>query len=586
MRGGLRAPERGLRVGRTVAVIVPVLLIVGIVAAAYAAGFRVRSIRDTSELLRVTAESAASRVGMNWSATDGNARALAATGGYSERVSAIAGDRGGGSELIFVQDRINTEVRFHNFDTVAILAPDGSVLASAGPVAFQRNPVLDEVVQRSFATGEVAWTGFYRLDSGRVWADWAVPARPSAGGVAGVTVLRVDAERVWFADLGGWLSLTHSGEVVAFSTSTGSPVALTDPAVHGPESLEGLPFVTIDEWPEKAFETELADGTPIYAALSAVPGADAGVVVLMDRAEVRAPIARNNWLTAGISALVLVVLVLIGRLQLAAARIVTAGEREEELERLVAQRTLELERTVSDLAEASGHKDRFLASMSHDLRTPLNAIIGFSSLLESGMAGPLDDEQNRQVSMIKSAGHQLLTLVDDVLDLSRINAGRMDLSLEEVSMQEMVGSVVELLTGTAAEGGLTLEAAMPDAPILVQTDKARVSQILVNLVGNAIKFTAEGGITVTAGDDGDGVSITVTDTGCGISAEDLPLVTDEFRRARSAGTREGSGLGLAISSRLATLLGGSLAIASELGVGTAVTLRLPYAPPAPLDPEH
>ena len=579
MRRGLRAPNHSWRAGRTAAVLIPVLLVIGMLAAAYAAAFSVRSVQDTSDLLAATAESAAARVAMNWSATDGNARALAATAGYSERIGAIAGNGSGASELSFVQDRISTEVRFHNFDTVAVLAPDGSVLASAGPVAFERNPVLDEAVQRSLTTGQVAWTGFYRLESGSVWADWTVPSRPSSGGVVGVTVMRVDAERVWFADLNGWLSVTRTGEVVAFSTATGSPVSLTDPAVHGSSSLDELPFIRVGEWPDTAFESELADGTRVHAAVAAIPGADAGIAAVIDRDEVREPIVRNNWLTAGISALVLAVLLLIGRLQLAASRIVTAAEREEELERLVAQRTLELERTVNDLAEASGHKDRFLASMSHDLRTPLNAIIGFSSLLSSGMAGPLNDEQQRQTVMIQSAGHQLLTLVDDVLDLSRINAGRMDLTIEETSVQELVGSVLDLLSGTAAEAGLTLEARLPEEPLLLTTDRARVGQILVNLVGNAIKFTAEGGITVTAGRVEDGVFITVADTGCGIPAEDLALVTDEFRRSRTAGTREGSGLGLAISSRLAALLGGTLSIESELGIGTSVTLEVPREVP-------
>jgi signal transduction histidine kinase len=248
------------------------------------------------------------------------------------------------------------------------------------------------------------------------------------------------------------------------------------------------------------------------------------------------------------------------------------------VEDTVRERTTELRRAYREVETASAAKDQFLANMIHELRTPLNSIIGFSDMLLAGLVGDIDAEQTRQVGMINNSGRHLLSLVNDVLDLSRIESGRVRVELEEFDLREAVDAVIEAVRPMAEEKGLSLELDLEGPDALITTDRRKASQILLNLVGNAIKFTDDGTVVLrVSSNHRNGVSFSVSDTGVGIPEGDLGHVFEEFHQLASADAArpEGTGLGLAISLRLARVLGGELAATSEVGVGSTFTFWLP-----------
>ncbi len=229
------------------------------------------------------------------------------------------------------------------------------------------------------------------------------------------------------------------------------------------------------------------------------------------------------------------------------------------------------------LEEATQSKSRFLANMSHELRTPLNSIIGFSSVLLKGVPGELNSEQHTQVEMVNTSGRRLLSLIDDILDLSKTEAGRVEVRLERVVAESVLESVRRVALPLCTEKGLSLKIrVMGDAPSLV-TDPRRVEQILVNLVTNAVKYTDFGGIVIEAEVAECGFQLRVIDSGVGIPAEATETIFAEFEQlSRANGTkRPGAGLGLAISRQLARLLSGDLSVNSQVGRGSTFTLTLP-----------
>ena len=239
-------------------------------------------------------------------------------------------------------------------------------------------------------------------------------------------------------------------------------------------------------------------------------------------------------------------------------------------------------RAAKEAAEESNRlKSAFLSTMSHELRTPMNAILGYAHLLLDGMAGELSPEQAEDVRRIAAGADRLLSLINDVLDLSRIEAGSMELSLEPVDLRSVVGSVRDEVASLARGKGLDLIVDLPGEPPALEADPYRLHQILLNLVGNAVKFTHRGRVEIRVRSTTDGVSIVVADTGVGIPSSFLPNVFEEFRQADAGTTRRygGSGLGLAIAKRLTELHGGTIAVESRLDQGSTFTVTLPSNPP-------
>lgn len=241
-----------------------------------------------------------------------------------------------------------------------------------------------------------------------------------------------------------------------------------------------------------------------------------------------------------------------------------------------------MERELRDqnvaLERATKAKDRFLRTMSHELRTPMNAVLGFTGTLLMGLAGALTDEQRRQLEIVQSSGRHLLAIINDLLDLSRIESGRIEAELEPVVAQEVLTEVEDSLRSMAEAKGLELTMDVPPGEVRIVTDRRLVRQILTNLANNAIKFTDEGSVILGLRRDGDhGALFSVADTGPGIDPADLVRIFEAFERAGSARTRqfEGTGLGLYISRMLAELLGGRVTLESEPDVGTTFTLALP-----------
>ncbi|MFC7595404.1 GAF domain-containing protein [Terrabacter sp. GCM10028922] len=244
----------------------------------------------------------------------------------------------------------------------------------------------------------------------------------------------------------------------------------------------------------------------------------------------------------------------------------------------------QLEQQSVELAEASRHKSEFLASMSHELRTPLNAVIGFSEVLLERMFGELNERQEDYLEDIHAAGRHLLALLGDILDLSKIEAGRMELDLTTFPMDDVLVQALSLVRERAALHGirLTLDATAIGS---VTADELRLKQVLLNLLTNAVKFTPDGGsVDVRARRDGDEVEVTVTDTGVGIDQADQERIFDSFQQGeRTASSSEGTGLGLTLSRRIIELHGGRLWLSSTPGEGSTFGISIPQpegaAPP-------
>jgi PAS domain S-box-containing protein len=252
---------------------------------------------------------------------------------------------------------------------------------------------------------------------------------------------------------------------------------------------------------------------------------------------------------------------------------------QDELERKVAERTRALELANSQLKDLDRLKSEFLASISHELRTPLNSIIGFTDLMLSGLTGDVTEEQRRQLGMVHSAGHHLLALINDLLDLSRIEAGRMDLAPQEADLASVVHDVVDIVRPLVEEKRLALTVAGCRPGETVVTDVKKLKQVLLNLLSNAIKFTASGSIAITCETRPDACSIAVEDTGCGIDPTELGLLFEPFRQLRPS-SYEGTGLGLFLCRRLMTLLQGEIEVESEVGRGSLFRIRFPRVVPA------
>ena len=240
-------------------------------------------------------------------------------------------------------------------------------------------------------------------------------------------------------------------------------------------------------------------------------------------------------------------------------------------------RELALETARAEAEASSAGKTRFLANMSHELRTPLNAVLGFSDMMRQRIFGPLPERYAEYADSIHTAGGHLLELINDVLDVSKIEAERYRLSKELFDARDVVSAAVALVRVNADDKGVALNAVLPSGPLKITADRRALKQMALNLLSNAVKFTSTGGsVTVTLESIGPYLELVVSDTGVGIAPEDLQRLGRPFEQAGDAEQRaQGTGLGLSLVRSLAELHGGRMSLESTLGAGTAVTVRLP-----------
>jgi signal transduction histidine kinase/CheY-like chemotaxis protein len=248
----------------------------------------------------------------------------------------------------------------------------------------------------------------------------------------------------------------------------------------------------------------------------------------------------------------------------------------------VAERTRELERANRELTRAARLKDEFLANMSHELRTPLTAVLGLAEALRDRVYGELNEKQIRALETIERSGAHLLALINDILDISRIEAGKLELEILPVSPAGVCEAGLRMVRGAAEKKRVTLVSRLEADPGAFPADERRLRQILVNLLSNAVKFTPEGGmVTLTVAGDSERIRFSIRDTGIGIAPEDMERIFEPFTQLDGGFSRfqEGTGLGLALVRRLIHLHGGDLSVESEPGEGSVFTVALPRAFP-------
>ncbi|HVE79669.1 MAG TPA: ATP-binding protein, partial [Gemmatimonadaceae bacterium] len=315
--------------------------------------------------------------------------------------------------------------------------------------------------------------------------------------------------------------------------------------------------VTLEEW-SRSYDLLRPDGTPY-------PPAELPLARALARNET---VEGADWLTRRPDGTLV-------RLLGSAAPLHDAGGRA--LGAVLVMRDItERARLVEELRSATTAKERFFAQMSHELRTPVNAVLGYAALLADGTAGALPPKAAEMVGRIARSARHLRELVDDLLDISRLEAGKVQLAVEEVALAGLLRDTLTSLEPQARAKGLALELRAAEVPRL-RTDAKRVRQIVLNLASNAVKFTERGSVTIGLEPHDGGVAVHVTDTGVGIAGADLERIFDEFVQVGTA--HGGTGLGLAISRRLARLLGGDLEVRSAPAEGSRFTLTLPAGGP-------
>lgn len=284
----------------------------------------------------------------------------------------------------------------------------------------------------------------------------------------------------------------------------------------------------------------------------------------------------------------------LGILLTAIIALVLVLRRERRNARRLAARSRELERLSSELLRVNRMKSEFLANVSHELRTPLNAIVGFTDLLREGVYGDLGPRQVKPVDRIEASANHLRHLVDQILDLAKMAAGRLEIHTEAIELRPFLLDAVSEVESLAREKGLTLMIAMESSVSRIRSDPLHLRQILMNLLGNAIKYTPSGSVLVRTydppperSDEKDGTArqwtaIEVADTGIGIHPDDHKRIFEEFEQVgagpRADSALRGTGLGLAISNRLALAIGGQIKLKSSLGAGSKFSLWLPVDP--------
>jgi PAS domain S-box-containing protein len=403
-------------------------------------------------------------------------------------------------------------------------------------------------------------------------------------------IILIDRERRVFATNASAeriLGVT-AAQIVGAPAATPFPDAIDDDG--RPVGGDALPFLqtlaTGEPRQNVVFKTRRADGQTVWISMNSQP---------LLRFEEKVPYAAMASFTdisarrAAEESLLSAHAELETRVEKRTSQLTDANQRlqSEVVERERVQGELRSAKEIADTANQA--KSAFLANMSHELRTPLNAVIGFSELLEQQIFGGLNDKQQAYVGNVLISGRHLLQLVNDILDISKVEAGRMDLAYELTPIGSIVDVVRGVIQAVATKKGINLEVAVPDELPDVQVDPGRIKQVLYNLISNAIKFTPRGGVVrLSAEADGEHVIVRVADTGVGIARQDLSRLFREFEQLpQPGGVRpEGTGLGLALTKRLVELHGGKVEVESELGKGSTFSVFLKLRSPEEAGATH
>lgn len=249
----------------------------------------------------------------------------------------------------------------------------------------------------------------------------------------------------------------------------------------------------------------------------------------------------------------------------------------QEMELRIIRRTAELATAVEAAQAADRIKSAFLATMSHELRTPLNSIIGFTGIMLQGLAGPLNPEQRKQMSMVQNSSRHLLALINDVLDISKIEAGQLELSLAPVDLSASIEKMVRLVSPLAEQRGIPLQVDIAPDVGMITTDQRRLEQVILNLLSNALKFTEKGHVSIVCRTGNDHYILSVADTGIGMQPEEIVKIFQPFHQIDTglARKREGTGLGLSICKKIIDMMGGAIAVESQWGQGSTFTVHIP-----------
>lgn len=252
----------------------------------------------------------------------------------------------------------------------------------------------------------------------------------------------------------------------------------------------------------------------------------------------------------------------------------------QEMEQRIIQRTAELATAMEKAQAADKIKSAFLATMSHELRTPLNSIIGFTGIMLQGLAGPLNPEQQKQMGMVQNSSRHLLALINDVLDISKIEAGQLNLAVATFDLRQSIEKMVKVVSPLAEQKGIAIELDIAPDTGSINTDQRRLEQVILNLLSNAVKFTEQGIIRVSCRGENDIYLLSFADTGIGMQAEELAKIFLPFHQIDTglARKREGTGLGLSICKKILELMDGSIHVDSTWGKGSIFTVRIPRQP--------